>query len=134
MMKCFKVEEKYISDSGSSISFCMLGVNYEHSFWVSLTASFFYGCTVWPVKANFTYHLYWADLLHKSLSRWKYKVALPVVKVASLPNFESSRIRFSSILSNDKCNTRFGSVRVIVGENVGVGCFNACVTPGRFEG
>ena len=55
---------------------------------------------------------------------------LPVVSEASFPYFESSIILFSSILSKDKCSTRFGSLLVIVGENVGVGCLGLSVTSG----
>ena len=44
-----------------------------------------------------------------------------MVSVASFPYLESSMILLSSILSNDKCSTIFGSALVNVGEKVGVG-------------
>ncbi len=49
------------------------------------------------------------------------------MRVASLPYFESSVILFSSILSNVRCKTMFGSDLVKVGENVGVGMFGGRV-------
>ena len=57
----------------------------------------------------------------------KLSLIIPVVREASFPYLESSRIRFSSILSNERCKTRLGSLLVNVGENVGVGWRNGSV-------